>query len=92
MRKHPYLRFLLHCYSDIGVGGKPNLGALHFSNEAGINEMMVTLVFALATIPFNELDTVVFYPINRADVCAVSTDDFHMFFDLAHVSHSTLRL
>src|SRR4029078_1218727 len=41
--------------------------------------MMVPLVFALATIRFNELDTVVFYPINCADVCAVSTDDFHMF-------------
>jgi hypothetical protein len=25
-------------------------------------------------------------------VCAVSTDDFHMFFNLTHVGHSTLRL
>src|SRR4029453_8372206 len=25
-------------------------------------------------------------------VCAVSTDDFHMFFNLVHVSHWTLRL
>ena len=35
--------------------------------------MMVTLVLALATITFNELDAVVFYPINCTDVYAVST-------------------
>jgi hypothetical protein len=49
--------------------------------------MMVTLVCALATVSFNELDTVVFDPINCADARAVSADYFHMFFDLTHVSH-----
>jgi hypothetical protein len=53
---------------------------------------MVTLVFAFSAIAFDQLDTVIFYPINCADVDAVSTDDFHVFFNLAHVRHTTLPL
>src|ERR1051325_1284594 len=53
--------------------------------------MMMALVFALATVLFDELDAVVFRPINNTDVRAVRTDNFHMFFDLGHVNHSTLR-
>ena len=44
--------------------------------------MVMALVRTFSTILFGQLDAAAFDLINRADVHAVSADDFHMFFNV----------
>src|SRR4029079_5181629 len=53
--------------------------------------MIVTLVLYLASILFDKLNAVLFRPVHGANVDAVSTDYFHMFFDITHVRHVYLH-
>jgi len=47
--------------------------------------MMMTLVMTFATIGFGKLNAIAFDLIDGADVNAVGSDYFHMFFDVGHL-------
>jgi len=75
------LIFLLHRHCDIRIRGESDLVALHTSDEALVDEMMVAFVGALAAIPLRQLDAPAFDPVHRANMDPIGADHFHMFLD-----------
>lgn len=62
------LIFLLHRHCDIRIRGESDLVALHTSDEALVDEMMVAFMGALAAIPLRQLDAPAFDLVHRANM------------------------
>jgi hypothetical protein len=77
----PTGRLLLQHYGNIRVCGQAHLVTFNASNEAHLDEMMMTLMSA-KTVAFLELDPITFDAIDGTDVNAIGTDDLHVFFHL----------
>jgi len=71
---------------DIAVRGQTHLLTFNFGNQAEVDEMVVSLMPALAAIGFGQLDLAVFNPVDGADMHAVRADHFHVFFDVVHLN------
>ena len=66
---------------DVAIGRKADGVVVDGGNKSAIDKMVVSFVAALSLILFGQLDAVTFYPIDGADMHAVSANDFCMFFN-----------
>jgi hypothetical protein len=63
--RRPSALFFFHRHRDSAIRRKTNLLALDLGNQAEVDEMMVSLMLALAAIGLGQLDLAVF---NRSTV------------------------
>jgi hypothetical protein len=79
-----FLFFFFEGDSNISVGRQANLIAFDIRDETTCNEVVMPLMGPFAAIFLCQLDPVSLDAVDRPDMHAIGTNDFHMFSDLLH--------